>query len=141
MAHGDGGRVDDDYFAPPHPAETAGSAASGVVGYPTCTTSMGVPGFTVSADMGTVFGVVVRSLGVARGFVAGLQSMAGGEVSQYTQVLEDSRRSALDRMLHNAHLLGADAVVAMRFDSSEIGQGLTEVVAYGAAVKLSAVSG
>ena len=60
--------------------------------------------------------------------------MRRGEVSQYTQLLEDSRRHAIDRMGENARLLGADAVVGVRFDSSEIGQQLTEIVAYGTAV-------
>ncbi len=60
--------------------------------------------------------------------------MRQGEVSQYTQLLEDSRRHAIDRMVENAKLLGGNAVIAMRFDSSEIGQQLTEIVAYGTAV-------
>ena len=60
-----------------------------------------------------------------------------GEVSQYTDVLEDSRRHAVDRMIANAHLLGADAIIAVRFDSSEIGTSLTEILAYGTAVKLA----
>jgi uncharacterized protein YbjQ (UPF0145 family) len=57
-----------------------------------------------------------------------------GEVSEYTELLEDSRRHALDRMVENARLLGANAIVAVRFDSSEVNQGLTEILAYGTAV-------
>ena len=64
---------------------------------------------------------------------AGIKALRQGEVSQYTELLEDSRRHAIDRMIENARLLGANAVVAMRFDSSEIGQQLTEIVAYGTA--------
>jgi uncharacterized protein YbjQ (UPF0145 family) len=60
-----------------------------------------------------------------------------GEVKQYTELLEDSRRHAVDRMIENARLLGANAVIAMRFDSSEIGQQLTEIVAYGSAVTVA----
>jgi uncharacterized protein YbjQ (UPF0145 family) len=66
--------------------------------------------------------------------VLGSRRCAQGEVSQYTELLEDSRRHAIDRMIENARLLGANAVIAMRFDSSEIGQQLTEIVAYGTAV-------
>ncbi len=73
-------------------------------------------------------------MGFAKSFGAGLTSLRQGEVPQYTRLLEDSRRHAIDRMVENARLLGANAVVAMRFDSSEISQQLTEIVAYGTAV-------
>jgi uncharacterized protein YbjQ (UPF0145 family) len=92
---------------------------------------------TVVEELGLVFGVVVRSMGVAKGFAAGFSALAGGEVKQYTKLVEDSRRHALDRMIENAQLLGANGITAMRFDSSEIGQALTEIVAYGTAVKLA----
>ena len=68
---------------------------------------------------------------------ASLKAFRGGEVTQYTELLEDSRRHALDRMVENARLMGANAVVAMRFDSSEIGDTLTEIVAYGTAVEVA----
>jgi len=71
---------------------------------------------------------------VAKGIVAGFRSLVGGEVKQYTALLEDSRRHAVDRMIEKALLMGANAIVGVRFDSSEIAQGLTEVVAYGTAV-------
>jgi uncharacterized protein YbjQ (UPF0145 family) len=89
---------------------------------------------TVERDLGLTFGLVVRSMGIAKSFGAGFTAMRQGEVPQYTALLEDSRRHAIDRMIDNARLLGANAVLAMRFDSSEIGQQLTEVVAYGTAV-------
>ena len=73
-------------------------------------------------------------MGLARSVGAGLKALRQGEVTQYTQLLEDSRRHALDRMIENARLLGANGVIAVRFDSSEIGQQLTEIVAYGTAV-------
>ena len=88
----------------------------------------------VERDLGLAFGLVVRSMGALRTMGAGLKAMRQGEVTQYTELLEDSRRHAIDRMIENARLLGANAVVAMRFDSSDIGQQLTEVVAYGTAV-------
>jgi uncharacterized protein YbjQ (UPF0145 family) len=73
-------------------------------------------------------------MGFAKGFTAGFKALRQGEVSEYTELLEDSRRHAIDRMIDNARLLGANAVIAMRFDSSEMGQQLTEIVAYGTAV-------
>lgn len=97
-------------------------------------TTFEVPGCRVKESKGACFGLVVRSIGTVKGFTAGWQSMFRGEVPQYTELLEDSRRHAIDRMLDNANLLGGNAIVGMRFDSSEIGSGLTEIIAYGTAV-------
>jgi uncharacterized protein YbjQ (UPF0145 family) len=77
---------------------------------------------------------VVRSMGLSKNIGAAFSSLRRGEVTQYTELLEDARRHAIDRMVENARLLGANAIVAMRFDSSEMGDTLTEVVAYGTAV-------
>ena len=98
------------------------------------TTALELPGVTVQANLGVAFGLVVRSMGIAKSFSAAFKSLAPGEVTQYTELLEDSRRHAVDRMIENARLLGANAVISMRFDSSEMGQQLTEIVAYGTAV-------
>lgn len=98
------------------------------------TTAFELNGMTVEKDLGVAFGLVVRSMGLARAVGAGLKALRPGEVTQYTELLEDSRRHAMDRMIENARLLGANAVIGMRFDSSEIGQQLTEIVAYGTAV-------
>ena len=68
--------------------------------------------------------------------MAGLRSIVGGEIHEYTQLLEETRRQAVDRMVKNANSMGANAVVMMRFDSSEIGQMMSEIVAYGTAVTL-----
>ena len=105
-------------------------------GFPV-TTAFTLPGKNIDADLGVAFGLVVRSMGFTRTLGAGLTAMRQGEVPQYTALLEDSRRHAIDRMIDNARLLGANAVVAMRFDSSAIGQQLTEIVAYGSAVVVS----
>jgi uncharacterized protein YbjQ (UPF0145 family) len=102
-------------------------------GFPV-TTAFELPGLTVEQDLGLAFGLVVRSMGLAKAMGAGLKALRQGEVTQYTALLEDSRRHAIDRLIENARLLGANAVVAMRFDSSELGQQLTEIVAYGTAV-------
>ncbi len=83
---------------------------------------------------GQAFGLVVRSRGLTGNIVAGLRSLAGGEIHEYTQLLEDTRRQALDRLVNNATLMGANAVISMRFDSSEMASYMTEIVAYGTAV-------
>jgi uncharacterized protein YbjQ (UPF0145 family) len=98
------------------------------------TTAFELTGMTIEQDLGLAFGLVVRSMGFAKAVGAGFKALRQGEVTQYTALLEDSRRHAIDRMVDNAKLLGANAVVAMRFDSSEMGQQLTEIVAYGTAV-------
>lgn len=101
------------------------------------TTGLELPGLTVSENLGVVYGLVVRSMGFVGGVGAAFKGLKRGEISQYTQLLEDSRRHAIDRMVDNARLLGADGVIAVRFDSSEIGQQFTEIVAYGTAVRLT----
>jgi uncharacterized protein YbjQ (UPF0145 family) len=79
---------------------------------------------------------VVRSRGIGGNMMAGIRSLVGGEIHEYTQMLEEARRHALDRLVSNAKMMGANAVVMMRFDSAEIGQTMSEIVAYGTAVVL-----
>lgn len=93
-----------------------------------------IAGHKVVETKGQVFGLVVRSRGVAGNLVASLRSIVGGEIHEYTALLEDTRRQAIDRMVQNATLVGANAVVSMRFDSSELAQTMSEIVAYGTAV-------
>jgi uncharacterized protein YbjQ (UPF0145 family) len=90
-------------------------------------------GYEVKQTLGQVFGVVVRSRGLGGNIMAGLRSLGGGEIVEYTRLVEDTRRHAIDRMVENARAMGANAVLMMRFDSSEMGQTMTEVVAYGTA--------
>jgi len=103
-------------------------------------TTENVPGYHVRAVKGQVFGVVVRSRGIGGNFMASLRSIVGGEIKEYTEMLEEARRHAVDRMVKNASLMEANAIVMMRFDSSEIGQTMSEIVAYGTAVVLEKVS-
>jgi uncharacterized protein YbjQ (UPF0145 family) len=100
------------------------------------TTTENVPGHTVREVRGHCFGVVVRSRGLAGNVMASLRTIVGGEIKEYTEMLEQARRHATDRMVANAALMGANAVVMMRFDSSEMGQTMSEIVAYGTAVVL-----
>ncbi|MDQ2964435.1 MAG: heavy metal-binding domain-containing protein [Chloroflexota bacterium] len=93
-----------------------------------------VAGHRVSETKGQTFGLVVRSRGLAGNFTAGLRSIIGGEIKEYTELLEDTRRQAIDRLVKNATLMGANAVISMRFDSSELAGTMSEIVAYGTAV-------
>jgi len=97
-------------------------------------TTENIPGYRVSEVKGAVFGLVVRSRGLGGNILAGLRSLAGGEIKEYTVMLEEARQHALDRMVAHAESLGANAVVMARFDSSEIGKSMSEIVAYGTAV-------
>jgi uncharacterized protein YbjQ (UPF0145 family) len=99
-------------------------------------TTENVPGHQVKVMLGQVFGVVVRSRGLGGNITAGLRSLVGGEIPEYSRLVEDARRHAIDRLVANAALMGANAVVMMRFDSGELAQSMNEVVAYGTAVIL-----
>ena len=104
------------------------------------TTTENVAGHNVTQVLGQVFGVVVRSRGLGGNIVAGLRSIVGGEIPEYTRLLEDARRHAIDRLVENATTMGANAIVMMRFDSAEIGQTMSEIVAYGTAAVVEPVS-
>jgi uncharacterized protein YbjQ (UPF0145 family) len=98
------------------------------------TTTENVAGNRTVECLGQVFGVVVRSRSIGGNLAAALRSLAGGEIKEYTALVEETRRHAIDRLVANATAMGANAVVMMRFDSGEIGQTMSEVVAYGTAV-------
>jgi uncharacterized protein YbjQ (UPF0145 family) len=97
-------------------------------------TTENISGYNVKEVKGQVFGLVVRSRGLGSNIIAGLRSLVGGEIHEYTAMLEDARKQAVDRLVMNASKMGANAIVMMRFDSSEIGQFMSEVLAYGTAV-------
>jgi uncharacterized protein YbjQ (UPF0145 family) len=96
-------------------------------------TTENVTGYRTTRMLGQCFGIVVRSRGLGGNVMAGLRSIIGGEIHEYTQMLEEARRHALDRLVQNATAMGANAVVMMRFDSAEIGNTMSEIVAYGTA--------
>jgi uncharacterized protein YbjQ (UPF0145 family) len=93
-----------------------------------------IAGYRVVETKGQAFGLVVRSRGFSGNVIAGLRSLGGGEIHEYTQLLEESRREALDRLERQAAALGANAILSMRFDSSALASYMTEIVAYGTAV-------
>lgn len=93
-----------------------------------------IKGYKVTEVKGEVFGLVVRSRGFAGNVVASLKGFfIGGEIRQYTSLLEISRQQAIERMIENAQKMGANAIIMMRFDSSEISGIMSEIVAYGTA--------
>src|SRR4249919_3238914 len=100
-----------------------------------------LPGHRIVESKGMVFGLVVRSRGLGGNLMAGLRSLGGGEIHEYTSLLEDTRRQALDRLVKNASMLGANAVLSMRFDSSELSGTMSEIVAYGTAVVVAPDAG
>ncbi|MEI2715766.1 MAG: YbjQ family protein [Candidatus Nanopelagicales bacterium] len=101
-----------------------------------CTTAFEVPGHDIVQHLGLTWGVLVRSVGFAKGFTGGFKAMRAGEVPQYTDVVDQARRDALERLIQHAQSLGANAVIGVRFDSSDVGadSGLSEILAYGTAV-------
>ena len=100
-----------------------------------------IAGHRIVETKGQVFGLVVRSRGFSGNLIAGLRSLGGGEIKEYTSLLEDTRRQALDRLVHNATLMGATAVLSMRFDSSELSGTMSEIVAYGTAAVVEPEAG
>jgi uncharacterized protein YbjQ (UPF0145 family) len=97
------------------------------------TTTENIPDSDVVQTLGQVFGLTVRSRSVGGNIAALLKSLAGGEIRSYVKLNEDSRRQALDRLVQNAAAMGANAVTMMRFDSTDMGAGMSEIVAYGTA--------
>lgn len=97
-------------------------------------TTENLAGYKVKEVKGQAFGLVVRSRGLGGNVMASLRSLVGGEIHEYTVMLEDARKQAIDRLVKNADAMGANAIVMMRFDSSEMGQTMSEIVAYGTAV-------
>ncbi|MBI5516033.1 MAG: YbjQ family protein [Deltaproteobacteria bacterium] len=101
------------------------------------TTGGDLDGYRVVSYLGIVRGIVVRSASLGQGIVGAFKSLGGGNIDEWSQVCEEARHEAYALMLEHARQLGADAVVAMRYDATEFMQGATEVLAYGTAVRIS----
>jgi len=99
------------------------------------TTMNDIPGHSIDEVYGEVFGLTVRSRNIGSQFGAGLKSILGGELKGMTKALVDSREQVIQRMVDEAEAKGANAIVAMRFDTSEMGTSWTEICAYGTAVR------
>jgi uncharacterized protein YbjQ (UPF0145 family) len=100
------------------------------------TTTNDVTGYRVVQHLGVVRGITVRSRSVIGNIGAGLQSIFGGNISIYTNLAEKAREEAFELMVQHAQAAGANAILAMRYDANEISDGITEVLAYGTAVKV-----
>ncbi|PCI08449.1 hypothetical protein COB72_08300 [bacterium] len=98
-----------------------------------------IPGREITAVLGLVQGNTVRSKNVGRDIAAGFKNMVGGELKGYTQLLVESRRQSVERMISQGNELGADAIVNVRFTTSAVTSGAAELYAYGTAVKLAGV--
>lgn len=94
-----------------------------------------LPGYTISERLDVVYGSTVRSKHVGKDILAGLKNIVGGEITAYTELLEDARQEALERMIDKAQDLGANAIVGIRFSTSNITTGASELFVYGTAVK------
>lgn len=100
------------------------------------TTGNDVTGRSIAQYLGIVRGIVVRSPTISQGIMGGLKSIVGGNIESYAAVCERARHEAFDRMVRHAAEMGAEAVIGMRYDATEFAPGVTEVLAYGTAVKL-----
>jgi uncharacterized protein YbjQ (UPF0145 family) len=103
------------------------------------TTTYDVAGYRIAQHLGVVRGITVRSRSVIGNIGAGLQSLFGGNISIYTELAEKAREEAFQLMVEHAAAGGANAVIGMRYDANEISDGITEVLAYGTAVKVEKV--
>jgi uncharacterized protein YbjQ (UPF0145 family) len=101
------------------------------------TTGNEAAGHVITAYLGIVRGIVVRSPTISQGLLGGLKQMVGGNIESYATVCEHAREEAYERMVLHAEERSADAVIGMRYDATEFAEGVTEVLAYGTAVKLS----
>jgi len=104
------------------------------------TTSHELPGYKIVRNLGVVQGITVRSRSVLGNIGASFQMTVGGDISLFTKMCEQSRQDAYKRMLRQVVELGANAVVSMRYDATELAPGVTEVLAYGTAVVVEAVN-
>src|SRR3954471_18337156 len=102
--------------------------------HPLTTTTFELPGYRVVKSFGVVRGIIVRSRSIVGNIGASIQSLFGGNISLYTSLCERAREEAFELMIDHAAQMGANAVIAMRYDANEIATGITEVLAYGTAV-------
>lgn len=97
-------------------------------------TTMEIPGYKVDSVIGEVMGLTARSANIGANLVAGFRSLGGGEITEYTQIVQESRNQVMARMWDQCVSLGGNAIIGMRFDSDSIASNFTEVCAYGTAV-------
>ena len=120
-------------MADPH--NNASAAGTGILlNDSMVTTALEIPGFVIARNLGIVRGITVRSRSIVGNFFGGLQSLLGGNITIYTSLCERARQETYEEMLLHARKLGANGIVSMRYDATELMAGLTEVLCYGTAV-------
>lgn len=108
--------------------------------HPLTTTAFDLPGYRLVRSFGVVRGIIVRSRSIVGNIGASIQTIFGGNITLYTRLCEQARKDAFEQMLIHAGELGANAVVGVRYDATEIGAGVTEVLCYGTAVFVEATA-
>jgi uncharacterized protein YbjQ (UPF0145 family) len=98
------------------------------------TTAFEIPGYRIKQNLGVVRGVTVRSRGIGGQIAASLRTLGGGQIIEYVQLCEQTRAEGFDYMVQHADKMGANAIIGIRYDATELGQNMTEVIAYGTAV-------
>jgi uncharacterized protein YbjQ (UPF0145 family) len=128
-------------MAAPVASPASGSAASGGWGLPMLFTAPYAPGYKIERVLGMTYGITVRSRGLGGNIIAGLRTIGGGEIKEYTELAHQARQQALDRLQEHAQSMGANAVISVNFDSTEVGNTMDEIIAFGTAVVISQMSG
>ena len=110
-------------------------------GIPMLFTTPYVPGYKIDRVLGLTYGITVRSRGLGGNIIAGFRTIGGGEIKEYTELTHQARQQALDRLQEHAQSMGANAVIGVNFDSTEISNSMDEIIAFGTAVVISQMSG
>ncbi len=101
------------------------------------TTGLEIPGYTITQNLGVVRGITVRSRSALGNLAGGIQALFGGNITIYTELCEKARGEAFELLMQHAAAMGADGIIMMRYDANEVMDGITEVLAYGTAVKVA----
>ncbi len=119
---------------PYNPYDSAARGSTSSLDHTAITTALELPGCRVVRNLGLVRGITVRSRSIVGNFVGGLQTLFGGNITIYTRLCEQAREQTYQEMVQHARQLGANAIIAVRYDATEVMPGVTEVLAYGTAV-------
>lgn len=103
------------------------------------TTGLTIEGYKITQNLGIVRGIIVRSRSIFGNIGAAFQTIVGGNITLYTELCEKTREESFEIMIGHAHQLGADGIISFRYDANDVMQGVTEILAYGTAVKLEKV--
>jgi uncharacterized protein YbjQ (UPF0145 family) len=122
-------------------APAMANSSAGGWGLPMLFTANYVPGYKIDKVLGITYGITVRSRGLGGNIIAGLRTIGGGEIKEYTELAHQARQQALDRLQEHARGMGANAVISVNFDSTEVGNTMDEIIAFGTAVVVTPMDG